>query len=242
VARERFRRSLGGYDRSQVDAAIGARDARLARLEHEAKRLAERTLEKERDLQAALASLAAHGQPPPGAIGTLSRRLEEIHAQARRQATRMRMKALEDVVQMSDRVAELARLRDDLAARVQELAGIAGIRLGGDERGPARTEPVRALGTGMYEGEVEVEVGPMKDFAQLTALEDAAAAIDGASAITIRRFSGGRATLSMKLSEPVELLRELEQRAPFDFNVRATRHDSVVLDLDDDALDRREAA
>ena len=57
----------------------------------------------------------------------------------------------------------------------------------------------------------------------------------------MRRFAEGRATFSMRLGEPVELLRELEERAPFEFKVRDTRGDGVVLDVDDDAEPRRAA-
>ena len=35
----------------------------------------------------------------------------------------------------------------------------------------------------------------------------------------------------MNLGEPVELLRELEERAPFEFHVRDMREDRVVLDV-----------
>jgi hypothetical protein len=38
----------------------------------------------------------------------------------------------------------------------------------------------------------------------------------------------------MKLGEPVELLRELEERSPFEFKVRDQRADRVVLDVDDE--------
>ena len=54
VPKERFRRALRGYDPEEVDAAIDARDARLARLEREAQRLAERVVEREKKLQEAL--------------------------------------------------------------------------------------------------------------------------------------------------------------------------------------------
>jgi hypothetical protein len=72
----------------------------------------------------------------------------------------------------------------------------------------------------------------------LSGFEDAAAGIDGASEIKVRRFSDRRATVSMRLEGPVELLRELEERAPFDFVVRDTRGDGLVLDVDDDAEPR----
>jgi hypothetical protein len=52
VSKERFRRTRSGYDPEQVDAAIEARDARLARLEREAQRLAERVVEREKHSRA----------------------------------------------------------------------------------------------------------------------------------------------------------------------------------------------
>jgi hypothetical protein len=239
VSKERFRRALRGYDPEEVEAAIQARDARLARLEREAQRLAERVVEREKRLQEALARL---GEGSPRAIGLLGRRIEDVYGQARRQATRIRMNALEDAVQISERVSELSRVRDELGARVAELAGLAGIRMStGEQRRPAGTTPAQASADGVYAGPVEVEVGPLSDFAQLSGFEDAAAGIDGASEIAVRRFAEGRATFSMRLGEPVELLRELEERAPFEFKVRDTRNDGLILDVDDDAEPRRAA-
>jgi hypothetical protein len=216
VSKERFRRAIRGYDPEEVDAAIQARDARLARLEREAQRLAERVVHHERRVQEALKG------PMTAAV---TKGIEEIYGQARRQATRMRMKALEDAVQMADRVTELTRLRDELGSRVSELADVARARLGMEEP-PA---------DGRYAGEVEVEIGPLRDFAQLTGFEDAAAGVNGASDIRVMRFENRRATLSMNLASPVELLRELEERAPFDFVVRDTRGQGLVLDLEDDS-------
>jgi hypothetical protein len=161
--------------------------------------------------------------------------IEEIYGQARRQATRIRMKALEDAVQMADRVTELSKLRDELGARVSELADVARARLGIEEiaEGPA---------DGRYAGEVEVEIGPLRDFAQLTGFQDAAAGVDGASEIRVKRVADGRATVSMNLENPVELLRELEERAPFDFVVRDMRRDQLVLDVDDDGHEQQDRA
>jgi hypothetical protein len=75
-------------------------------------------------------------------------------------------------------------------------------------------------------------VGPLSDFSQLVGFEDAASGIGATSEISVKRFAKGRATIEMKLREPVELLRELEERAPFDFHVRDTREGRVVLDVD----------
>jgi hypothetical protein len=232
VSKERFRRALRGYDPDEVDAALEARDARLARLEREAQRLAERVVEREKRLQEALRRpMAAAADTHRVALSRALSSLEEVYGQARRQATRIRMKALEDAVQMADRVTELSKLRDELGTRVAELAEVARTRLGIEESQQ-----------GVYAGEVEVEVGPLKDFAQLTGFEDAAAGVEGASEIRVKRLADRRATLSMNLENPVELLRELEERAPFDFVVRDLRRDGVVLDVDDDGQGRQDRA
>jgi len=220
---------MGGYDPAQVRAAIDERDERLSQLEREAQQLARRVIDTEKRLQSALPKVGGEA----GAIGGLSRRLEEIHEQARSQATRIRMRALDDAVQISDRVSELAKLRDELSAKVQGLAGMAGIKLGEEERPAVGTEPSRTSIDGVFAGPVEVEVGPLKDFAQLSNFEDAAAGIADDAEIKVTRFSGGRATFSMNFAQPVELLRELEERAPFEFKVRDTRNDGVVLDVDE---------
>jgi DivIVA domain-containing protein len=232
VSKERFRRALRGYDPEEVDAAIEARDARLARLEREAQRLAERVVEREKRLQDALKN------PMSAAVG---KGIEEIYGQARRQATRIRMKALDDAVQMADRVTELSGLRDELGARVSELADVAKERLGieADERPAVGTEPAQA---GVYSGRVEIEVGPLNDFAQLAGFEDAAAAIDGASEIKVKRFSGGRAWVSLNLENPIDLLRALEEKAPFDFIVRDTRRNGLVLDVNQGEAEQHRAA
>ena len=81
---------------------------------------------------------------------------------------------------------------------------------------------------------VEVEVGPLADFSQLVGFEDAAGQIGATAEISVKRFARGRATLEMRLDQPVELLRELEERSPFEFRVRDRRFDRLVLDVDAD--------
>jgi hypothetical protein len=243
VPKERFRRALRGYDPEEVDAAIDARDARLARLEREAQRLAERVVEREKKLQEALRKpVTAAAETNRVALSRALSSVEEIYGQARRQATRMRMKALEDAVQMAERVTELTNLRDDLGARIAELAEVARARLKIEAEEPRAIDPPAGSSDGRYAGRVEVEIGPLRDFAQLTGFEDAAAGIRGASEIYVKRFSRGRATVSMNLADPVELLRELEERAPFDFAVRDTRSDGLILDMGEDGGDQQDRA
>ena len=46
----------------------------------------------------------------------------------------------------------------------------------------------------------------------------------------------------MHLDEPVELLRELEERSPLDFSVRRTADDNLILDVDEDQGPEQRAA
>ena len=128
---------MRGYDPEEVDAAIDARDARLARLEREVQRMAERVVEREKKLQEALRKpVQAAADTNRVALTRALTSVEEIYGQARRQATRIRMKALEDAVLVADRVTELTTLRDELGARIAELAEVARTRLGVEAEGP----------------------------------------------------------------------------------------------------------
>jgi hypothetical protein len=46
----------------------------------------------------------------------------------------------------------------------------------------------------------------------------------------------------MNLENPIDLLRELEEKAPFDFVVRDTRRNGVVLDVNEDSAEQDRAA
>jgi hypothetical protein len=137
-------------------------------------------------------------------------------------------------------MSELARrpqARERLLDSLQEAIA----RLGAEpEREGGPEAPAEANGWAprpaekLFDGMVEVEVGPLADFSQLVGFEDAAGGIMATSEISVKRFARGRATLEMKLAEPVELLRELEERSPFEFRVRDQRFDRLVLDVGDD--------
>ena len=240
VEGERFRRSENGYDPAEVDALIAAREARLERLEQEAQQMAQRVIDTEERLQALLHEREAAERE----LGPIAK-LEEVYGQARRQATRIRMKALDDAVQIADRVTELSNLRDELGSRVSEVAGKAGIKIGAEERAPVGMEPtteraVPAALDGVYAGPVRIDFGPVADFAQLTAFEDAVGEIPGVRNISVERFSGGRATLAMSLEAPTELLTELKQHAPFEFRLREAHGDGLLLDVTADEREEPE--
>jgi hypothetical protein len=229
-----FKRALLGYRRSEVDAAIGERDARIwalqedaadaikacraaaeeaAAAERELSSLSGMVLEREREIRALQQRLDEANDRHERSIVSLesvARRVEEIQAQARGQATRIRMKALKEAVEVGRRAEELAEIQSESK-------------------------------NGLFEGPLKLEIGPLADFSQLVSFEDAVGRL-GASEISVERFSEGRATLSLRLDQPVELLRELEERAPMEFRVRRSSGDSLVLDVGEDEEPEQRAA
>lgn len=235
-----FRRGFFGYRRAEVEDAISARDARilglemtadrqrasLAELESETTGLTGMVLEREREIRCLGERLREANECHDRSIASLdaiTSRLEEVEAQARGQATRIRMKALREAVEVSKKVKELTEIEPGLRAEA-EAAG---------ELGPPDE--------GLYEGKVKLEIGPLGDFSQLVGFEDAVGQI-GASEIKVDRFSEGRATFSMQLDQPTDLLSELEELSSLDFKVRHNAPDNLILDVDDDSGPEQRAA
>jgi hypothetical protein len=241
-----FKRALLGYRRDEVDAAIDLRDAWILALERETEEanadsresaevaaraegelasLSGMVIEREREIRSLGERLREANERHERSIVSLeavSARLAEIEQQARGQATRIRMKALREAVEVSRRTQELAEAQ---AAGNGAAAPPA--------PGPGAQEAI--------DGRVKLEVGPLGDFSQLVQIENAIGGLGG-SEISVERFSEGRATLSLRLDEPVDLLRELEENAPFDFQIRRTAGDDLILDLDEDQGPEQRAA
>jgi hypothetical protein len=207
-----------------------------------ATRLSEQVVERDRELRrlrAELARRAAEGDAHLASLTAMMGELEELRRTARGQATRIRLGALREAADLSERVAELTRRPSGMREKLLEALTEAIARIGGEGEGP-EIAPAHTNGhaerdaADLFQGLIEVEIGPLNDFAQLVGFEDAARSIGGAAEISVKRFSEGRATLEMSLREPVALLHELEERCDLDFRVRDTREDRVVLDVDDE--------
>lgn len=248
-----FKRVLLGYRRGEVEAAMATSEARIAILEWDARDAVERVrsatdavtraeqelaslsgmvIEREREIRSLGERLREANERHDRSIASLestASRLEEIQAQARGQATRIRMKALREAVEVSRRTQELADVHDSGA------------------NGASQVEDAQSVGTAeaalgeLFEGLIKLEIGPLGDFSQLVGFENAVERL-GAQEISVERFSEGRATVSMQFDEPVALLRELEENAPFDFEIRRTADDAVVLDVDEDQDPEQRAA
>jgi hypothetical protein len=216
---------------------------RIRELDQVSTRLAERVVERERELREVRAELARARERSDESLQTmaaLADDLEALRRQARGQATRIRLRALREAAELTGRIDELGGDRNELREGLVESLQEAIERVGADAEeespdasgliaaanGDAQREPGE-----FFEGLVEVEVGPLSDFSQLVGFEDAAGGIGAMSEISVTRFTRGRATVAMRFKQPVELLHELEERAPFEFKVRDRRPDRVVLDV-----------
>ncbi|MGI9556966.1 MAG: hypothetical protein ACR2N5_03395 [Solirubrobacterales bacterium] len=256
-----IKRALFGYRCREVEELVGARDAelelrsaeirvhcaRISELEALAQLLTAQVVERERDLHAARVEIAEARFGPDtglGLIDALVARVEELHAQARGQATRIRLAALNQAATIEARPNGQSRSPADeqqahteaeadrsVEVPIRRVAPRAPAHRAGEEIESLVLGGAGADGTGVLAGPVRIDVGPLADFAQLIRIEDAARAIDAASEISIERFSGGRATLAVNLNEPVELLRELEDRSDLEFRVRRADADELVLDV-----------
>jgi hypothetical protein len=227
-ARGRFTRSLLGYRRREVDEAIAERDSAFHASEEKLSGTQRLVEQRESELQSSRTELARRAQ-----------RIQELDLVAAKLAERV-----------VERERELRRLREELEEararsrrRPRMPAGSGAeqpvpVGAGGAEGDDSDSSAV-AVDNGhaeretseVFQGLIEVDVGPLGDFSQLLGFEDAAGTIGAMSEISVKRFARGRATLAMRLKQPVELLRELEERAPFEFQVRDVRADRLILDL-----------
>jgi hypothetical protein len=212
----------------------------------------ERTI---RDLTERLEEANACHDRSIASLDAVSARLEELQAQARGQATRIRMKALREAVEVGRRAQDLAEAEaadqaepeapaSDIVAEVEEAAAAAAPRPGANGNGASADHSVDEADTvwqpGLFAGKIRLGVGPLGYFSQLVGFEDSIGRL-GATDISVERFSEGRATFSMRLDQPVDLLRELESLSALDFKVRHTAPDNLILDVDEDGPERHAA-
>ncbi|MFL5873725.1 MAG: hypothetical protein ACJ75T_09680 [Solirubrobacterales bacterium] len=227
-----------------MEEAISSRDAQIlhcerqaaaqgeamAEMEAETTTLAGMVLEREREIRSLDGRLREANECHDRSIAALdaiTARLEELEAQARGQATRIRMKALREAVEVSKKVKALTEVDPVFQSGAPSQAAEP------ESESPPADDP-------LYAGRVKLEIGPLGDFSQLVGFEDAIGQI-GASEILVERFSEGRATLSMNLDQPVDLLRELEELSSLDFKVRHNTPDNLILDVDEDQGEQRAA-
>ena len=182
-------------------------------------------------------------------MAIFARQFEELRVSARGAATRIRLCALREAAELNARLLDATdpragevrdRMLDALERAIDRVAAQ------WEEEGDVAAHPAPPLSRSassrvtLAGGQlaaaprrrVSVDIGPFEDFSQLVRFEDAANAIGATGDISIKRFSGGRARIDVALSEPVDLLRELEENCDLEFKVRSRSDDEIVLDVE----------
>lgn len=238
-----------GFRRSEVNEAIEVLESELGR-RAEALRGREtevgRLTQEVSGLRVELDAARARADGELHSITVLAQQLEEIQIGARGAATRIRLCALREAAEVNARLIDIddprmSLVRDQILDALEDaIDRVAGEWEGGGVEAPtpplSRSAEGRiAFASGQVVGasrrHVSVDVGPFEDFSQLVQFEDAANAIGATGDISIRRFSGGRARIDVALSEPVDLLRELEENCDLDFRLRSRDDDELILDV-----------
>src|SRR6476659_6613292 len=183
-----FKRALFGYRREEVDTEMSARDAAISAVERHASAadaeltsLSGMVIEREREIRSLSERLQEANERHERSIVSLqavSERLEEIEAQARGQATRIRMKALREAVEVGRRAQELSE-----AEGLSDAESPAGAESPPEIRS-AGGNGVAQISQETFEGTIQVEIGPLGDYSQLVGIEDVIGRL-GASEISI---------------------------------------------------------
>lgn len=85
----------------------------------------------------------------------------------------------------------------------------------------------------LFEGRVELGVGPFYDIGSLSAFEQQVASVPSVSEVSVRRFEASHAVVDLRLSAPVALLSELRRVLDTDFGVRQVAAGRIALSFDE---------
>jgi hypothetical protein len=103
-----------------------------------------------------------------------------------------------------------------------------------DTRAPAPTkQPEPGPEETVFQGRVELGVGPFYDIGSLGAFEQSLAALPCVSHVAVRRFEASHAVVDLRLAAPVALVSELRRALQSDFSVREVAEGRMLLTFED---------
>jgi hypothetical protein len=189
---------------------------------------------------------ASFAQPAGGSQGRLVDEAIESEPERARPSD-AQLESLAELRRFRDRLErfgrELATEYDALLGRV--MSGLFSTS-GSEAQAPQPTPPTgppppvvpevseaEARESTLFEGRVELGVGPFYDIAALGAFEQRLASLPGVSEATVRRFEASHAVVDVRLAAPVALVRELRLALDSDFGVREVASGRILLTFDD---------
>ncbi len=99
---------------------------------------------------------------------------------------------------------------------------------------PAPEPPAAVSVEPLFEGRVELGVGPFYDIGSLSAFEQQVAGVPSVSEVSVRRFEASHAVVDLRLDAPVALLAELRRVLDADFGVRQVAPGRIALSFDEE--------
>lgn len=102
--------------------------------------------------------------------------------------------------------------------------------------GPAPAPPAHAAPSpedALFEGRVELGVGPFYDIASLSAFERRLASLPNVVEASVRRFEASHAVVDLRLAAPMALVVELRRAMDSDFSVREVADGRILLTFDE---------
>jgi hypothetical protein len=142
-------------------------------------------------------------------------------------------------------LAELRRFRERLERFTRELladydavlsramSGVAGRVPPESPAAPQVPEAPPRPREQLYEGRVELGVGPFYDIGSLGAFEQLVAGVPQVMEVSVRRFEASHAVVDVRLSSPVALVSELRRVLETDFSAREVAPGRIQLAFDD---------
>jgi hypothetical protein len=98
---------------------------------------------------------------------------------------------------------------------------------------PPQPQPATSREDALFEGRVELGVGPFYDIASLGSFERRLASLPGVSEASVRRFEASHAVVDVRLGSPIALVHELRRVIDSDFGVREIASGRILLTFDD---------
>jgi hypothetical protein len=138
-------------------------------------------------------------------------------------------------------LAELRRFRERLERFANELIAdydavlaraMSGVPMGKRVE-PQAPPPPPASEEPLFEGRIELGVGPFYDIGSLSAFEQQVASVPNVTEVSVRRFEASHAVVDVRLAAPVALLSELRRVLDSDFGVRQVGSGRVALTFDE---------
>jgi septal ring factor EnvC (AmiA/AmiB activator) len=136
----------------------------------------------------------------------------------------------EETVAATLQLEELLRLREQMLGELRGTLDAYSDLLGRVETGSHDQVPAATANGHRFAGRLELDAGPFRDFAEVSAFERALGELPDVAGVSLRLFGDGRATLDVVLAGERPLLEDLT-RLPYRVSAQAPATDRLVVDV-----------